>query len=144
MTAVKKDLYIEQGSTFRLVFVWAAASPSDPSLAGPPRDLTGWSAHMQIRKNQQSPTIVDASTSNGKIVMGYVPVGLDGTPATPDPANGRIAVILPDEDTDLLTIKSALYDLEVTSPQGDVYRLLEGGVTVSPNITQAPGEPVLS
>lgn len=144
MTAVKKDLYIEQGSTFRLVFVWAAASPSDPTVAGPPRNLAGWSAHMQIRKNQQSPTIVDASTDNGKIVLGYVPVGVDEPPADPVPSNGRIAVILPDEDTDLLTVKSAFYDLEITSPQGDVYRLLEGGVTISPNITQDPGEPVLS
>lgn len=128
MTAAKKDLYIEQGATFGLSFAWHEGDSETP---GDPVNLTGAVARMQIRKTQQAPSLVDA-TSDGvspKIVLGG--------------AAGTIAVTLSDEDTDLLTSKSMLYDLEVEMPDGTVYRLLQGKVTVDPNITQLPEDPVV-
>jgi hypothetical protein len=125
--AVTRPLYIEQGATFRFGFNWHRANDADPTQPGEAYDLTGWHARMQIRKNQQSPILVDASDTNGKITLGG--------------NTGRIDIVLSDDDTDLLTTKSAQYDLEVEDPDGVVYRLLEGQVTVSPNITQETDDP---
>jgi hypothetical protein len=129
MVAAKKDLYIEQGATFELSFVWHEGTAEAP---GDPRDLTGAEARMQIRKSQQSAALLTA-TSTGedpKITLG----GTEGT----------VDLLLTDEDTDTLTSKQALYDLEVELADGKVYRLLQGKVTVDPNITQMPEDPVVS
>jgi hypothetical protein len=129
MTAVKKDLYIEQGATFGLSFVWSdgteAASPGDPV------DLTGAVARMQFRKSQAQAALLSASSdgSSPRITLG----GSDGT----------ISILLTDADTDSLTSKLLMYDLEVELADGTVVRLLQGKVTVDPNITQLPGDPVV-
>ena len=88
---------------------------------------------MQIRKSQQSDVIIDASTTNGKITI------VNGV-------EGRIGVKLKAADTSLLAVKEALYDMEVVFPNADTdtYRILEGKVTVSPNITQVASEPILT
>lgn len=132
MTAVNRPLEIEQGATFTLGFNWHQAGPvvDGVTTAGDPYDLTGWIARMQIRKAQASPVLLAASTENGKIVLGG--------------ATGRIDIKFSDEDTDSLTTRSALYDLELENAAGDVWRLLEGSVSISPNITQEGGtEPPL-
>lgn len=128
MTAVTKNLYIEQGATWSMSFAWLNSELVDGVVVpGDPHEdeLTGATVRMQIRKSQGAPVLVDATTVNGKI--------------TTTPATGRITVKLSDEDTDLLSSKSAQYDLEVEDAAGDVYRLLQGSVTVSPNITQEGG-----
>lgn len=125
MTAAKRNLYIEQGATFNLSFTW---NEGTSAAVGPPVDLTGCKARMQIRAKQQSSAIVDA-LSDGEspaIILGD--------------AAGTIEVTLTDDMTDQLSLKSALYDLEIEFPDGTVYRLLEGTVTVSPNITQDPDD----
>jgi hypothetical protein len=146
MTAVPKDLYIEQGTTFTFAFTWTdgVVDPVTSEVtAGAPKDLTGWLARMQIRESQGSPVIIDADNTNQKIILG-LPAGERPGSALIDPTNGRITVWLTDEDTDLLSVKRAVYDLEVESPEGDVYRLLKGKVTTDPNITQEGGtEPVV-
>lgn len=129
MTAVNRPIAIEQGATWTLGFNWHQAG-ADANTPGDPYDLTGWVARMQIRRRQGTPILLDASTSNGKIVLGTT--------------NGRVDIKFSDEDTDGLATASALYDLELENPAGDVFRLLEGAVTVSPNITQeGGGEPVV-
>lgn len=142
MTAVKKDIYIEQGATFILHFQWCEQGPivNGEATVGDPYDLTGWKARMQARKDQQSPAIIDATTENGKIVLGAIPGDWD---ATPDLTNGRIELRLTDEDTDLLSLKTAKYDLEVEDPEGRVFRMLQGVITVDPNITQEPDDPIV-
>lgn len=131
MTAVVRPLYVEQGATFKLGFTWHQEGPVVDGVptAGDPFDLTGWVARMEFRKNQQTPVLASASTTDGKIIL---------------TSAGRVDIKLTDEDTDALTSKSCQYDLEMESPEGDVYRVLQGTVTVSPNITQDSGEPVLA
>jgi FtsP/CotA-like multicopper oxidase with cupredoxin domain len=126
MTAAPRDLYIEQGAAFILSFTWY---PGDPATTTP-NDLTGATAAMQIRDKQGGTIYVDATDANGKIVLGGVA--------------GTIAIELDDADTNAILVKTAVYDLEVTLASGVTYRLLQGRVTVSPNITQAPGDPVLA
>lgn len=127
MPAAKADLYIEQGSTYAFELQWR----NKQTLA--PYDITGCEVRMQIRKSQQSELIVDASTTNGKITIVN---GLEG----------RIGVKLKSADTSLLAVKEAMYDIEVVFPNADedTYRILEGKVDISPNITQAVSEPILT
>ena len=124
MRAVDKPLYIEQGATFKLGFAWVMESTVTPDTPGDPYDLTGCIARMQIRRSLSTTVIVEATTENGKITI--------------DGPNGHISVVLEDEDTDLLTMRAAVYDLEVEYPSGgDVVRLLQGKITVSPNVTRS-------
>lgn len=135
MTAIPRNITIEQGATFVLHFQWLEPGV-DAVTPGDPHDLTGWIVRMQIRKKQADPILVDATTVNGKIVL-----GADNNGGAIDPTNGWIKVTLTDDDTDLLTTKSAKYDLEAEDTLGNVYRILQGSVTVDPNITQEVDDP---
>lgn len=130
MTAQTVPLVIEQGATFQKSFTWCFPGV-DEETPGAPHNLTGYVGRMQIRKKQKDPILLDATTTNGKIIFG-IPVG----GGVANLLNGRIMIMLSDDDTDLLTSKSAVYDLEVEDAQGVVYRLLKGPVTVDPNVTQ--------
>jgi len=103
-----------------------------------PRDLTGYSARMQIRQKQGAEIQIDANTTNEKIVLGRVAYGDD--PGDDDPSNGRLMVVFTDEESDVFTIKKGVYDLEIVdpvpSPAGYTTRIAQGTVTISPNITQ--------
>jgi hypothetical protein len=122
MTAAQKDLYIEQGATFVLSFAWLEGTAATP---GDPHDLTDATARMQIRPKAGQAPLVDVSSDgvDPAIVLG-------GTA-------GTVLVTLTDTATDALTVKKGVYDLEVDYGGGEVYRLLEGKVVVSPNVTQA-------
>lgn len=144
MPAVQRDLYIEQGATFSLHFQWCGQGPVVDGVVTPgdPHDLTGWIARMEVRKAQHETALASATTTNDKIHLGAIPGDWD---ATLDPTNGRIEVRLEAEDTDLLSIRTLKYDLEVEDPEGTVYRLLQGSVTVDPNITQVlPDDPIVT
>lgn len=129
MSARLTPLTIEQGATFEFSFQWCEDSTTTPGTPGDPIDLTNAILRMQIRKTQQSPVLVEATS--------------DGTTPfiTHNGPGGIVTVKLPAEETNKLSTKQPSYDLEVVLPGGDVYRLIEGVVTVSPNITQATGEP---
>ena len=145
MTAIKRNMYIEQGTSFDFPFRWCNPGDPDPSTPGTPKDLTGWTFRSQMRKNQQAPTQVDASTANGKIIAGIDPDDPTTDPqlgGTADPTNGWIMLRLNDADTDGISSKTSMYDLEAESPEGKVYRLLQGSVSVDPNVTQKPEDPV--
>jgi len=129
MPAIKKDLYVEQGSTYRLGLQWVTLS-DEPGEPAEPVDLTGYKARLQMRKAQQQPALISASTETGEFEI--------------DGPTGTVRLVLSPDQTNDLSIKSLKYDLEVESPDGEVDRLLEGSVTVSPNITQMVDEPVVT
>jgi hypothetical protein len=128
MAAVPKDLSIEQGSTFRLSFVYAY------DLAGAtPYDLTDCTARLQVRAKFGDPvTLLEVSTD------------LVGTPPAEDGvvlggATGSIVITITDEKTEALGFltkpKVGVYDFKVYWPSGDETRLLQGAVTISPAVT---------
>lgn len=123
MVATIVDITMEQGATFEMSFVWA-----NDEAGTQPIDLTGAQMRMQVRRQQQSDVLIEA-VSPTEIVLG----GLSGT----------VAVTITDEVTSLLPLKKCRYDMEAEMPDGKVHRVIEGSVTVRPNITQEPGEPVL-
>lgn len=128
MPATPIDLPVEQGATFRARVVWRT-SPSN-GQPGDPIDNTGYQARMQVRRTQQSAVLVALnSTPGGGLTLGG--------------ADGVIEIFMSDEQTDLLTSATCLYDLEVEAPNGDVYRVCKGKVLVDPNITQESDDPIV-
>jgi hypothetical protein len=72
-----------------------------------PRNLTGSSIRMKITRQPKGDTLLDLSTSNGKI--------------TTDPTNGKIFINLTAEETAALKWKQGYYELSITdNPNVDV------------------------
>jgi Big-like domain-containing protein len=112
----KLDLVIEQGATFRRTITYLQAS-------GEPRDLTGYTARMQIKTAAGGTLLYELTTGNGRIVI--------------DGPNGRISMEILDTDTSGFTWTKGVYDLEIISAEATptVTRLVEGKVTVTPEVT---------
>lgn len=105
---------IEQGTDFSVTWTWQS---------GGPVDLTGYTAHMQIRPSNADATSVvylDLTSSSGITLGGSA---------------GTIAVFLPASVTSALTFGNAVYDLKMTNGSGNVTRLLQGAVTLSYQVT---------
>lgn len=117
-TAVKLNLKIEQGASFEKTLTW-----KNPD--GTPVDLTGATARMHARAKVNSPgtPLLDLSTENGGIVLG-------GTA-------GTVKIVLTDAQTAAIDWTAAVHDLEVRFPSGFVRRLIQGGISVSPEVTRA-------
>ena len=121
------DFEVEQGATFKRSFLYSNKG------TGIPYDITGCKIRMQVRKAQQQPVIIEATTENGKFTI-------------TDGPGGEFAMNLSAADTAALTTKEALYDIEIEFPDGPpatVNRILKGSFKVDPSITQIPTEPVL-
>ena len=111
MTAGYWDITIEQGAAFLQSFVIKDGS-------GAVIDLTGCTASMQIRPALGMPAIVSLTTANGGLVLG----GTNGT-------------ITPVFATDALNPGKYVYDLKLVDSGGEPFRLLQGFVCVSSEVT---------
>jgi len=107
---------IEQGATFKPVLTWR-------DQVGGLIDLTGYIARMHIR-NEITDTefLYEATSANTKIILGD--------------AAGTITFDFPASDTALMSFDEAVYDLELESSGGEVTRLLQGDVYLSPEVTR--------
>lgn len=131
--ATTANLRVLQGQTFRRTFTWSHADPAstaDVPLPPVPYDLTGCTAKMQARQKYGTEVLLEFSSENGGLVLGTTDglitifasaVQTDALGATTDPLKARTR---------------AVYDLEVTFPSGDVLRVIEGVITIEPNITR--------
>lgn len=123
MTAGVYTVAIEQGSTFRLRLTLRLPTlvPGEP---GALMDLSNFIARMQIRHRTPAPEILySLTTENGGLTLGG--------------AAGTIDMFISDEDTSAFSFRSAVYDLEIEAvPGGDVTRIIQGPVTVSPEVTR--------
>jgi hypothetical protein len=118
MPAAKLKLKIDQGSDFVKSLTWKAGDPTPV-----PVDITGFTARMQLRQTVTSSTVLlELTTENGGITLGGV--------------LGTINIAATAVQTAALTQKSAVYDLEMVYPGGAVRRLIEGTVTISPEVTR--------
>lgn len=126
MPAEIRNIVIDQGATFRMEFEWREDDPDNPGQPGDLIPLDGATLHMQIRKKQGDPVLVSASTGDGLSVV-----------------DGAVHVLLPPTKTSLLTYRSCKYDIEAHFAPDDVQRMVQGGATIDPNITQEPGDPIV-
>jgi hypothetical protein len=108
--ATKANIIIDQGTTFSTVITLADED-------GNAIDLTGYSANSQIRKHYSSSNSQSFSVSLGGIL-------------------GTVTLSLTSVQTSNLVAGRYVYDVEVTSSSNVVSRIVEGIVTVTPEVTR--------
>jgi hypothetical protein len=111
MPAAIEPLYIEAGATFTRQFEYLNDD-------GTPFDLTGYSALLQIREAPEAA------------------LALEQVPAI-DLATGTFSIEFSAEQTATLTLPAYVYAMELYAPDGVVTRLVQGKVTVSPEVVRA-------
>lgn len=124
MTAAKQNITIEQGATWGDVLTIYQSAPSGTPMADlVPLDLTGYDVRMHIRANvADADPLIALTNANGRIAV--------------TPADGIIRRTIAAADTALLAFDFGVYDLEIESPDGTVTRLLQGRVSLSPEVTK--------
>lgn len=131
MTAAAYDIQLEQGETWTPV--WTLNWPGSSTVF----NLTGYTAHMQIRSSYAAGTpLLDLHSSTGGIVLGgtagtlqpiitaALSAGLLSGPAPVSRVlNGRGVYQL------------GVYDVKITDPVGDVSVIIGGTVWITPQVT---------
>lgn len=138
MSAGKHNFLIEQGASFiqTVQFLTPPVDPINaPDTPGPPVDITGWDARMDIR---------DGPTTTDTIILSLDIVGGEISILSP-PTDGTFQIAVTAAITAALTAaqfaSGAFYDFEaidtpgVLGIAGAVYRLIEGGVKFNENVT---------
>jgi hypothetical protein len=110
--AIYSNIEIDQGTDFE-------TSVTVTGTDGGPANLTGYAVAGQIRRTYKSQNAVTFT--------------LD----IPEPATaGIINVGLSAASSDTMKAGRYVYDIEVTSPQGKITRVIEGQVTIHPGVTR--------
>jgi len=108
--AIKANLVVDQGATFSSTLI---LTDEDTNAI----DLTDYTCQAQLRKHYTSSNSVSFSTSLGG-------------------ANGTIVLSLTSGQTANIVAGRYVYDVEITSSGNVVSRVVEGIVTVTPNVTR--------
>lgn len=116
MKPARLDLELLEWAGFSKTLKWESTS-------GVPRDLTGYSALMQVREVPGSRVMLTLSSEAGQ--DGLITLG---------GALGTVTLSLP--DTVVYDFKKGQYDLLLIPPEGSARRLVEGEVVVKPGITR--------
>lgn len=114
MTAKNQSFICEKGTSFQRIVTWLDQDNQ-------PVDVTSYSAKMQVKKDAASPLIIELSTANDRINVGGV--------------NGEVELLLTAAETAALAAGDFRYDLEMTSPLGEVTRIIQGVFSVTAEIT---------
>lgn len=124
---------IEQGADWSLTFRW--------TQDGEPVDLTGYTASLQVREViSSSLPLLTLTSGAGDIDLnadGHVSIRL---------SSARSAQLHPSPDAEIvrdgskMAVVYGFYDLEITSPDGFVERLLEGRVILRPEVNRQGGD----
>ena len=111
MSAGTYNFTIEQGTTFSRVLTLQEN--------GSAMNLTGYSVASQMRSTHDSSTVV--ATFSGSVT---------------NASSGQITLSLTNSQTSAIDEAIYVYDVEITSGAGAVTRILQGNVTVSPEVTR--------
>ena len=111
MSAGTYNFTIEQGTTFSRVLTLQENSSA--------MNLTGYSVASQMRSTHDSSSIV--ATFSGSVT---------------NASSGQITLSLTNSQTSAIEEAIYVYDVEITSGAGAVTRILQGNVTVSPEVTR--------
>lgn len=121
MASDNYDLTIDQGADWFWTIRWKVGSTQKTAVA---KDVTGYSARMQIRRTHSSATAMLSLTSqpNGGIVVGGV--------------NGTFSVRITPTQASALQPGKNVYDFEVIDTAGTITKLARGTITVIPEVTR--------
>lgn len=116
------DLHVDQGAKYQVTFTYRQPSdPSTPTVPGPPVDVTGWDALLQLRDLPGSEVLLSLDQDSGITV---------GT------TDGTFIVAMTAEQTSAFTFRRCQYDLLVTPPSSDPIRLIQAStVFITPAIS---------
>jgi hypothetical protein len=109
--ATISNLYVDAGATYSNIITVTASN-------GQALDLTSYTVASQMRKSYSSSTVYAFTSS------------------VYDAVNGKIRLQLTNTQSEAIPAGRWLYDVEITSPSGTKTRVVEGIVTVNPQITQ--------
>jgi hypothetical protein len=109
--ATISNLYVDAGSTYSNIITVTASN-------GQSLNLAGFTVASQMRKSYQSSV---AYSFNASVY---------------DASAGKIRLQLTDEQSEAIPAGRWLYDVEIESSAGVKTRVVEGIVTVNPQITQ--------
>lgn len=109
--ATVSNLFVDAGADYSTIITVAATN-------GQPLNLTGYSVASQMRKSYASSTVYNFTTS------------------LYDASQGKVRLQLSNSQSSAIPAGRWLYDVEITSPSGTKTRVLEGIVTVTPEITR--------
>lgn len=116
MAAGFHHFIIEQGATFQQTLT--LKDSSDAVI-----NLTGYTAEMDLRKNQDdSNEVITLTTGNSRITMGG--------------AAGTIILTISATDSAALSVGDGVYDLEITDSNGKVDRIMEGTYSIRGNVSR--------
>ena len=111
MSAGTYNFTIEQGTTFSRVLTLQENSSA--------MNLTGYSVASQMRSTHDSSSIV--ATFSGSVT---------------NASSGQLTLSLTNSQTSAIDEAIYVYDVEITSGAGAVTRILEGNITVTPEVTR--------
>jgi hypothetical protein len=109
--ATVSNLFVDAGASYSNIITVAATN-------GQALNLTGYSVASQMRKSYQSSTAYNFTAS------------------IYDASTGKVRLQLTPQQSEAIPAGRWLYDVEITSPSGNKTRVVEGIVTVNPQITQ--------
>lgn len=109
--ATDQDLEIPTGQVLDFVV----------DVIGGPADLTGYTGSMMIRELRDDVAPL-ATVSPGAIVV--------------NPNTRQVSVRIPSNETGTYLFRRGVYDLIITGPSGDEWRLIEGRVVTSLAVTR--------
>lgn len=109
--ATISNLFVDQGATYSNIVTVVSSN-------GQPLNLTGYTVKSQMRKSYSSSQAYTFTCS------------------VQDALNGKIRLQLSSAESQAITPGRYLYDVEIISPSGNKTRVVEGIVTVIPEITQ--------
>lgn len=110
--AAVANLFLDQGTTF-------TASVNVQDSAGNAFDLTGYSAYSQMRRSYSSTTAYNFTVT-----------------IADDPTTGVVNLSLPANITSGITEGRYVYDVELVASDSTVTRVIEGIITVLPEVTK--------
>lgn len=112
MTPARYNLTIYQGATLRLPIQWIAD--------GTPVDITGSAIKAKGKYPDQQGLLFDLSIGSGINVV--------------DPVLGKFEVLITAEKTKEMDFLAGSWELDITNPQGEVYRVVMGYLSLSKEV----------
>jgi hypothetical protein len=111
----EQDIVIAQGSKFEMTVV--------VTEGGVVKNITGWSARMQIRPARGSSTLYDdfSSPADSLTISGV---------------DGQVLVDIPGSITAAYDWTNGAYDIKLTDTGGEPHRIVEGTVKVDHSVTE--------
>lgn len=117
------NLTLYQGASLQQTWSWRYGLDEE---SAEPVDLTSATARAQVRRTRASrDVLLDMTTAGGEITLSAIGEITLHVPGAVTAALPTLPVGMP-----------AFWDLEIVWPDGDICRLLQGRVTISPEVTR--------